>query len=1562
MRRLLLFTIIFIMRLTSIYADTWYVKADGTDAAENGTQEAPFQTISYAIAQASNDDIIHIIGTVIEYGITINKSITIEGDAPLTSIVQGNIESPFVRLENGEVPASNQRIFTMSQNEQIVTFRNLTIKYGFEGGQAGAIYNNKLNSQLTVENCNFIENYAKSQGGAISTNRELTVKNSSFINNKSATHSGAINNNSNLIPLVIENCLFYGNVAGGTGTGASVRANAKEVTFLNNTFAYNSTEAVNKSAGINLYSALSDDDKANNRTIVVNMHNNILFNNIVGDDVRADGEDIVISNEADTDFNVSGNIISYVHSASDRAPFENGTNYLQKAQVAESALKFGELQQAENGLYILPIYNTSLADASGTASGTITDAIGQTKSNNDIGHLGVGSLALPPIFITDPFQNYPENQEKLTLQTLSPNNNVSYEITGGEDQTSFNLSSEGELSFVTTPSVDIAADHDGDNVYKVEITITEGDLSTTELFELSIVGAKLNVVMIVLDDLNDYIGFMGGYLKTKTPNIDKLATQGVSFMNAHSNAPLCDPSRASFLNGILPMTSQHFGTGGSNWKNNPVLKESKLISEYFMDNGYTTYKTGKITHSTSGEDKWWDYVHEDSQDYGPVAYNGKSGAIHSSSIHQMADVGGSLDGVYGRLSDIPTAMRHQTLDDNSGFDRLIEGWYSTITGEKFNYVSEEDRDLMPDEKNTDWAVEHINALSDADSEDPFFMAVGIIRPHSPFVVPDKYFDMFPLESIELPKIYLDDREDFTYDRTNRGHEIVDALEHSHIDKNEGLKRYFQGYLASVAFADEMVGKVVDAVENSKYKDNTVIMLFSDHGYLMGEKDYSHKNNLWEHSTRVPLIIKSPIHKNTHGGKVNHPVSLVDIYPTLQDLCSLTGDTKFSEAGADLDGNSLKPFLFDVNSSDFTGDEVALSVIGNWFYKTSDRQNYGIKSQRFRYINRYDGQDELYDHKYDQDEFINVIDDPAYVEVLAAFQKKMEYKLRPDYALNDHLENLDLAYEKSDNWKSFSKDWGVPIENDGSLVQRVNAGVSENFITYEVTNPGVLTVETWVPYKSVLNEDTGKWQNIPVEYGTWKVYYSTDNSTWEEMMTNEIVGSYTWDSNIYTYENMTDFPEGTKYIKIVLEGDGEDHAAALLGSVRIYKAEDRNMIMDLDNIVVDVDESIFEIESKRYRTSSTILPIKADDFSSSEKYFQKSDNTYLTDDDGKDFHQDGKRLVRSSTEDAFVIYEVENIGAIRVEAVELHSSGTYIANNDTVLKDYQIEVLVSQDNNTYQSLEMRSISLFINDIINAEGVIDQYRHSHKFAFVSNKEIPEGTKYVKILMKNGVENESPSNWSFQLNGVYFYSDYLVPGSESSAPNDIVKLDQTITIDPIGDKKTTDADFELVASTSSNLELAYAIEGPASLDGTTITLTGAEGTVKITVSQLGNEEYNAASEIVTFNVSKEEVTVPETPENPEVPVDDEDPIEDGTPSDDNPILDAEIDIQDVSLFPIPASNVLYINGLPYEVDIMVVNLVGQVVMTTKAQDVIDISQLLNGIYFIKLGNLGSLRFIKN
>jgi iduronate 2-sulfatase len=253
------------------------------------------------------------------------------------------------------------------------------------------------------------------------------------------------------------------------------------------------------------------------------------------------------------------------------------------------------------------------------------------------------------------------------------------------------------------------------------------------------------------------------------------------------------------------------------------------------------------------------------------------------------------------------------------------------------------------------------------------------------VAPQRFFDMFPRDSIQLPEILPGDVEDThyldVYDPDQKGPKHYRLLKESYPTIEEGLQAYVQAYLACTAFVDEEVGKVVDAIDASPFRDNTIIMLTSDHGYHMGEKDYLFKNSLWEESGRVPLIVRAP-GVSVAGATVEHPVSHVDIYPTLNDLCGLDDNTPKNEKGARPDGYSLRPFLADPATTDWEGPEGALTVIKAKMRANDNvgQQNYSVRTRRWRYIRYNNGAEELYDHDADPLEWNNVEGDARYAQI------------------------------------------------------------------------------------------------------------------------------------------------------------------------------------------------------------------------------------------------------------------------------------------------------------------------------------------------------------------------------------------------------------------------------------------------------------------------------------------------------------------------------------------------------------------------------------------------------
>ncbi|MEO1012499.1 MAG: sulfatase [Bacteroidota bacterium] len=500
-----------------------------------------------------------------------------------------------------------------------------------------------------------------------------------------------------------------------------------------------------------------------------------------------------------------------------------------------------------------------------------------------------------------------------------------------------------------------------------------------------------NVLFIIVDDLNDYTGAFGGHPQVKTPEMDKLAASGISFTNAHCNAPICVPSRNSLFTGVYPHNSRDFG-----WEKvfeQPTLKNNKTLFELFRENGYKIMGSGKLLHFNNMD--YWDEWGVDINDYGPFAFNGKETVGHPSVPEPFRGIG-AVNGGFAPLSDVPTFH-----DSISGGNKT--GWAYRGGDDKFlDYVDEDNRDLMPDELHAQWAAKRIQEMDDAKFDQPFFMGIGFVRPHTPLYAPKRFFDMYPVEDLELTDILVDDAadthyasvysKDFHHSR-NKGPKYYKYIKESYDgDAELGLKHFLQAYLACISFVDEQIGLVVDAIDKSRFRDNTIIVFVSDHGWQMGEKDYLFKNSLWEESTRIPYIIRTP--DIIKAAKVDHPVSLIDIYPTLVDLCGLKGDNRKNESGAKLDGFSVKPFLENPETNEWKGPDGVLTMLGNGLHqKGVFDQSYTLRTKDWRYILYLDGSEELYHDKIDPYEWENLASNPEYRNKKAELKNSLMERIK-----------------------------------------------------------------------------------------------------------------------------------------------------------------------------------------------------------------------------------------------------------------------------------------------------------------------------------------------------------------------------------------------------------------------------------------------------------------------------------------------------------------------------------------------------------------------------------------
>lgn len=422
------------------------------------------------------------------------------------------------------------------------------------------------------------------------------------------------------------------------------------------------------------------------------------------------------------------------------------------------------------------------------------------------------------------------------------------------------------------------------------------------------------MLFIAVDDLNDWIGPLGGHSQTRTPNLDRLAARGMLFTNAHCSYALCNPSRASVMSGLLPSTSGVFGNQ-QDWRKSVRLQGKETLPEYFRNRGYWTGAAGKIYHANHG---------------GPEGaltggHGGRRGFNHPASWSERYP---------SKEVQIPDLVV-RTGQNWNGLDIWHWDW---------GPLDHPDSATV-DGRCSDWAIEQLKRKHTR----PFFLALGIYAPHGPWYCPRPYFDRHPVDQIKLPVLKEDDRDDLppAAPGPTRYHELI--LE------NNLYPAAVQAYLAQITFADATIGRVIDALDCSPHAANTIVCLWSDHGWYLGEKERWHKGGLWEEATRVPLLFVVP--GMTEAGSVcKRPVSLVDLYPTLLELCGLPSRD-------DLDGISLVPLLKDPNAP---RQRPAITISGG-----GERASYAVRTERWRYIRYADGGEELYDHDADPNEWYNL---------------------------------------------------------------------------------------------------------------------------------------------------------------------------------------------------------------------------------------------------------------------------------------------------------------------------------------------------------------------------------------------------------------------------------------------------------------------------------------------------------------------------------------------------------------------------------------------------------------
>ena len=430
-----------------------------------------------------------------------------------------------------------------------------------------------------------------------------------------------------------------------------------------------------------------------------------------------------------------------------------------------------------------------------------------------------------------------------------------------------------------------------------------------------------NVLFLAADDLRDWTAFLGGYSgSVHTPNLDRLAARGVGFTNAHTASPVCCPSRTAILTGLMPSSSGIYNNGQW-WK--PHMPDVVTMPMQFRRSGYEAVGAGKLFHHTAGNNplSQWDRFQRLEFRDDPWFRSAKlnypwSGSGPNPPGFPFAGMGG---------------LPHEN------------DWGSPPRAEA----------ELDDVRTVDFAVDY---LAETHAR-PFFLACGVFRPHLPWYVPRRFFDLYPLTEIELPEAPADDLDDIPEPGRRLSETRREDLEA--IQAAGKQKEAVQAYLASISFADEQIGRVLDALDASDAAGNTIVVFWSDHGWHLGEKDHWHKSTLWRQATRVPLIVAGP--GVSAGAECEEAVSLIDLYPTLNELC---GFAPIEEH----DGLSLAPLLREPGG---TRERPAVVEF--------DGNHCAVCDERYRYIRYGDGSEELYDHDADPNEWLNVAADPGYAE-------------------------------------------------------------------------------------------------------------------------------------------------------------------------------------------------------------------------------------------------------------------------------------------------------------------------------------------------------------------------------------------------------------------------------------------------------------------------------------------------------------------------------------------------------------------------------------------------------
>ena len=526
------------------------------------------------------------------------------------------------------------------------------------------------------------------------------------------------------------------------------------------------------------------------------------------------------------------------------------------------------------------------------------------------------------------------------------------------------------------------------------------------LLLVAFLGAELpakerpNVLFIAIDDLNDWVGCLGGHPQVKTPHIDALAGRGVLFTQAHCAAPVCGPSRAAIMSGRPTVTTGVY----SNNANYPRrLPHVESMPQYVRRHGYYTMGAGKLFHGDKN------YPKGSFDQYAPSA----SGPIPKEALSNKRQNPTFTVRVRGKTFQLPLngMPADRVWQDNHTFD--------------WGPVDLPDEDFR-DPPAVNWAIERL----DEQYGKPIFLGVGFHLPHQPLYAPKRFHDLYPPQSVQLPPVYENDLDDLS--EAGRDYALIPTTSGTHatVVKHDQWKNAVSSYLATVSFVDHLIGQLTDTLRRSAYAQNTWIVVWSDHGWHLGEKQHWGKATGWYRSTRVPLIFVPPENRAdfARGRQCHRPVNLLDLFPTLVDVAGLPAKT-------DLGGRSLLPLLRDPDT-DWATHTVT----------TFGRGNHAITTSRWRYLQYFDGAAELYDRSADPHEWHNEIANPEFQNIARSLQRFV-----PD----------------EPRWRHFVRygRFKAVVPADGSPLLLFNHGkqnhLEERFSEAEDYPEVVTTIEKWI---------------------------------------------------------------------------------------------------------------------------------------------------------------------------------------------------------------------------------------------------------------------------------------------------------------------------------------------------------------------------------------------------------------------------------------------------------------------------------------------------------------------